>query len=132
MLNCLPNYIKAMDEITMKHPLCNINNIKGCPVSKNAVSEIEIPSIFTPNGNKTTFVIIGSNLSNFNCKIYDRWGTLMHQWTDINKGWNGKNKNGVMCADGTYRYLISYTDNTGKLIVKKGYFQLLNNVYKGY
>ena len=128
--NCLPNYIKAMDASTLKYPLCGIHNIHTCPVSKDAVSSIEIPSIFTPNGdnNNDIFIIKGFNLTNFSCKIYDRLGSLIYQWTNINTGWDGKNKNGEYAANGTYHYVITYSDNAGKLITKKGYFQLLNNL----
>jgi gliding motility-associated-like protein len=119
--SCLPNYCKAMDVATKKYPLCSIHNSNKCSVSKDAVTTIEIPSIFTPNGDdmNDTFVIKGTNLSNFTCRIYNRLGVLIYQWNDINIGWNGKDKNGSRYEDGTYRYLVSYTDNTGKAINKR-------------
>jgi gliding motility-associated-like protein len=125
--SCLPNYISAMDSTTLANPLCNIDNTNGCPVSTDIPTAIIIPNIFTPNGDNIndTFFVKGANLTNFSCKIYDRWGMLLYQWADINTGWNGKDKNGAASADGTYYYLISYTDNTGKTNTKNGFFQLL-------
>ena len=124
---CLPNYISAMDAATLAYPLCNLDNPNGCPVSTDIPTAIIIPNIFTPNGDSIndTFFVKGANLTNFSCKIFDRWGGLLYQWTDINTGWNGKDKNGATSADGTYYYVITYTDNTGKIINKNGFFQLL-------
>ncbi len=94
------------------------------PTNNNTII---IPNIFTPNGDSIndTFFIKGADIINFSCKIFDRWGILVYQWSDINGGWNGKDKNGAASNDGTYYYIISYTDNTGKANTKNGFFQLL-------
>jgi len=115
-----------MDATTRAYPLCNLDNTSGCPASTDIPTAIIIPNIFTPNGDSIndTFFVKGANLTNFNCKIYDRWGALLFQWTDINTGWNGKDKNGA-ATDGTYFYVITYADNTGKTNTKNGFFQLL-------
>ena len=131
--SCLPNYITAMKNPTLlgqpllSYPLCNIDNTNGCPISADAPTQIVIPNIFTPNGDNIndTFLIKGSNLKNFSCKIYDRWGGLIYQWTNINSGWNGNDKNNIASNDGTYYYLVTYIDNTGKTINKNDFFQLL-------
>ena len=125
--NCLPNYVNCMRLEIKAYPLCDLDNINGCPIAQDAPTEIIIPNIFTPNNDNTndTFLIRGSNLSNFTCKIYDRWGLLVYQWFDINSGWNGKDKSGAVSTDGTYYHVVSYTDNTGKTITKNGFFQLL-------
>ena len=44
---------------------------------------------------------------------------LVYQWSDINSGWNGKDK-----SEGTYYYVISYTDIAGKSQNKNGFLQL--------
>ena len=121
---CLPNYIKAMDSTTLAYPLCEIGNPNGCPAIP---TNVIIPNIFTPNGDNINdeFFINATDIVNFSCKIYDRWGTLVFQFTDVSKGWNGKEKNGTACYDGVYYYLISYTDNKGKVNTKNGFFQLL-------
>ena len=131
--NCLPNYVRCMSALQINgiilntYPLCNVDNTNGCPISTDAPTQIIIPNIFTPNGDNINdeFLIKGSNLNNFICKIYDRWGTLIYQWSDINSGWNSKNKSGVVCNDGTYYYVVSYTDNKGTATNKNGFFELV-------
>ena len=126
--SCLPNYVAAMNGPTLmgsplvSYSLCNLDNPSGCPVSTDVPTSVIIPNIFTPNGDNINdaFVMKGANLSNFTGKIYDRWGKLIYQWTDINTGWNGKDY-----SNGTYYYVVSYTNNTGKTITKNGFFQLL-------
>jgi gliding motility-associated-like protein len=125
--NCLPNYTSLMGPQMLACPLCNTDNSNGCPISTYLPTQIIIPNIFTPNGDNINdeFLIKGSNLNNFNCKIYDRWGSLIYQWSDINSGWNSKNKSGVACNDGTYYYVVSYTDNKGVATNKNGFFELV-------
>jgi gliding motility-associated-like protein len=88
---------------------------------------IIIPNIFTPNGDNINdmFTITATGITNFDCKVYDRWGIFLHEWTGVDGGWDGKGKSGANCPDGTYFYLINYTDNTGKIIDKDGYLQLI-------
>ncbi|MHB8403114.1 MAG: T9SS type B sorting domain-containing protein [Bacteroidia bacterium] len=86
-----------------------------------------IPNIFTPNGDNINdmFFITATGISNLDCKVYDRWGLLLHEWTGVGGGWDGKAKNGNNCTDGVYFYLISYDDNAGKLSKKDGFFELI-------
>lgn len=88
---------------------------------------IIIPNIFTPNddGVNDIFAIDATGINNFDCKIYDRWGLLLHEWQGANGGWDGKARNGNNCTDGTYFYLITYTDNYNKSSIKNGFFQLI-------
>jgi gliding motility-associated-like protein len=130
--NCLPNYIPIMNgdnrfytappASNPIYPLCNVNNSGGCPISKDAPTQIIIPNIFTPNGDNIndSFFVKASNLTNFDCKIFDRWGLLIYEWNDVNAGWNGKDK-----SEGTYYYVITYSDNTKKSVSKNGFFQLI-------
>ncbi|HEX7415048.1 MAG TPA: gliding motility-associated C-terminal domain-containing protein, partial [Bacteroidia bacterium] len=86
-----------------------------------------IPNVFTPNGDNINdiFFITATGISNLDCKVYDRWGLLLHEWTGIGGGWDGKGKNGNYCTDGVYFYLITYDDNQGKLCKKDDYFELI-------
>ena len=40
--------------------------------------------------------------------IFNRWGQMLFETTDINAGWNGK-VNGVLSPQGTYFYLVRFT-----------------------
>jgi gliding motility-associated-like protein len=88
---------------------------------------IVIPNIFTPNGDgkNDIFEIDATGINNFDCKVYDRWGLLLHEWQGTSGGWDGKARNGNNCTDGTYFYIITYTDNYNKSTIKDGFFQLI-------
>ena len=96
-------------------------------VVKDVPEVIIIPNIFSPNGDNINdqFFITGTGISNLECKIYDRWGLLLYNWDGIDGFWDGKAKNGTICTEGTYFYLITYTDNTGKSVIKNSFFQLV-------
>lgn len=74
-------------------------------------SEITIYNVFSPNGDgvNDNFITTYKNITDFSCMIFDRWGILMFQTTDITKGWNGKSLEGKVCSDGTYFYIIKAT-----------------------
>ncbi len=88
---------------------------------------IVIPNIFTPNGDglNDIFSIDATGINNFDCKVYDRWGLLLHEWQGTSGGWDGKARNGNNCTDGTYFYIITYTDNYNKSSIKDGFFELI-------
>ena len=51
-----------------------------------------IPNAFTPNGDflNETFAAQGTGIATFNMRVFDRWGNLLFESDDINKGWDGK------------------------------------------
>jgi gliding motility-associated-like protein len=73
-------------------------------------SLLEVPNIFTPNGDGSNdvFFLKTSGLSNVKATIFDRWGNKVYE-TDSGTGniaWDGKNFSGKECAAGVYFYLI--------------------------
>lgn len=96
-------------------------------IVKEIPTNIIIPNIFSPNGDgiNDIFFVITTGISNFDCKIYDRWGLLLHEWTGIDGGWDGKGKNGNNSPDGTYFYIINYNDNQSKPVKKNGFFEMI-------
>jgi gliding motility-associated-like protein len=62
-------------------------------------------------------------LNNF--KIYNRWGEIIFNTTNIREGWDGNYK-GIQQPSGIYTYIIKLTSlNTGKIIQKVGSVQLI-------
>lgn len=122
---CLPNYIPAMSATSLATPLCNVED--NCPVATDAPSGMLVPNIFTPNndGVNDYFYVKAHNLSNFNCNIYNRWGTLVFQYSDVNSKWNGNNQSELPCVSGVYFYQITYTNNDNQTVPKTGTIQLL-------
>ena len=102
-------------------------NTATSQVIVNATPTIIIPNIFSPNGDgiNDIFFITATGISNFDCQVYDRWGLLLHEWTGLNDGWDGKGKNGNPSPDGTYFYIINYNDNQNKPVNKHGFFELI-------
>ena len=84
-------------------------------------SLLEIPNVFTPNGDGANdyFQVKATSLKSFSGKIMSRWGRVVYEWTDpktLEKGWNGRNMNdGQPAATGTYYYIISATGYDDKV-----------------
>ncbi|MFA7274020.1 MAG: nidogen-like domain-containing protein [Crocinitomicaceae bacterium] len=96
------------------------------------VCDIVMPNVFTPNGDLINMMYgpIGADpagLSSFNCKLFNRWGNLMYEFTDVTKGWDGRTSNGNFADDGVYFYKIEAKDIEGKSLDKQGFFHLVQN-----
>lgn len=109
-----------------------VANSNGCLNSQSIIVVVQnedgvfvIPNVFTPNNDSINdvFKINGTNISDFNCVIFDRWGLQMYEWSDIKSGWNGKVE-GQSVPDGTYFYIINATDLNNKEVKKQGAFSL--------
>ena len=73
---------------------------------------IEMPNIFTPNndGHNDGFrPIVHLGGGSPVMTIYNRWGTVVQESTDLDKGWNGRSS-GELVPDGTYFWVIEYSD----------------------
>jgi gliding motility-associated-like protein len=60
-----------------------------------------IPNAFTPtraDGTNDTFFGKGVGIVEYHIWIFDRWGNMVFNATDINTGWDGRAKNGVDVA----------------------------------
>ncbi|MCC6369514.1 MAG: gliding motility-associated C-terminal domain-containing protein [Bacteroidia bacterium] len=79
--------------------------------------KLEIPNVFTPNGDNINdnFFLHTANLSTISIKIYDRWGHKVYD-LESEKGnilWDGKNQLGIDCPEGTYFYVLKATGKDG-------------------
>ena len=69
-----------------------------------------IPNAFSPNGDgiNDAFRIVGlppENIRFFLFQVFDRWGSVIFQTSDILEGWDGK-LNGAECPAGQYVWAI--------------------------
>jgi len=84
-------------------------------------SLLEIPNVFTPNGDGANdyFQVKALSLKSFSGRIMNRWGRVVYEWTDpktLEKGWNGRYMNdGQFAPYGTYYYIISATGSDDKV-----------------
>jgi gliding motility-associated-like protein len=76
------------------------------------IESFDMYNVFTPNDdsfNDTYFFKI-EGYSEFNLKIYNRWGELVFGTNNPNEGWNGTFENsGSIIPDGTYFYVVEYS-----------------------
>jgi gliding motility-associated-like protein len=89
---------------------------------------IDVPTGFTPDGDGVNDIIFvdGWGIKQLlEYKIYNRWGQLMFETTDIKKGWDGYYRGKLQNVE-TYVYTAkAITYNEGKIITKKGSFNLI-------
>ena len=100
----------------------------SAPVEIVPVFTIYIPNAFTPdgNGNNDYFSAKGADINEFNMMIFDRWGELIFQSTNIEKGWDGKANNGKEIAEqGVYVYKIAVRDFENRYHDYTGHVTLL-------
>ena len=97
-------------------------SVAGCPVSECKPLTVEteltvyIPNAFTPeiDGeldrlNDTFQPIIGGVIvENFELNIFDRWGKRLFTSSDVNLGWDGRNKDRSIPSD-LYVYTLTFT-----------------------
>lgn len=88
--------------------------------------EIYVATAFTPNEDGLNDVLnfFPVGMESFVFTVYNRWGQIVFTSSDINKGWDGKVK-GILQNPDTFLWKIQATDLQGKLVLKKGYVQLL-------
>ena len=59
---------------------------------KMSDSELQVPSVFTPNGDNINdeFRVAYRSLASFKGWIFNRWGRRVFSWDDPQKGWDGR------------------------------------------
>lgn len=109
---------EATQKITVSTP--NIYNVEiilpGC-ILKDTIdvsaafgaTDIFVPNTFTPNkdGLNEMFTAYGIEVISYDMKIFDRWGELIFQTSDIDRGWDGIYK-GRLVPNDVYVYKIEF------------------------
>lgn len=88
---------------------------EGCEATEEQYFVIEpqgglfVPTAFTPNGDglNDEFKIIGDMPDRFSARVFDRWGSLVAEWFDIDYAWDGKH-DGNTCPSGVYVLQYEY------------------------
>jgi gliding motility-associated-like protein len=82
-------------------------------LDKDDCEIITMPNVFTPNNDLTNDLFIPLEyefVSHSTMKIFNRWGTIIWNTDEIEKGWNGKHFQDE-CSEGVYFWLIEYKTN---------------------
>lgn len=87
------------------------------------------PSAFTPNGDgkNDLYIPIFHNVieESFEFFVYDKWGKLVYETTDINTGWDGiRQDNGKIADNSSYSYIAKFITYRNQLHKKTGSFLL--------
>ena len=93
-----------------------VEHIEGCLDTLTKIIDVSpfcswfFPNAFTPNGDGTNDLFHGTgyeqNITNYKLFIYNRWGELIFETTDLKEGWNGKKRNiGQDSPQGGYVYI---------------------------
>ena len=120
-------YITAVNRLNIESAVSNIICKDNCPT-------VELPNVFTPNGDgkNDTFTPLTCTafIQTISIEIYDRYGTKVYESSGDNLSWNGKTTNGAELPAGTYYYLatvliqrLDKKDET--LSVIKGWIELV-------
>ncbi|MCH2199604.1 MAG: gliding motility-associated C-terminal domain-containing protein [Flavobacteriales bacterium] len=93
----------------------------GC-IGKDSVfvdvfSPIYVPNTFTPDndGINDIFLPVGANIRGFRMEIYNRWGELIFETEDPEKGWNGSVRGGEHYVQiDTYVWIVYHDTKEGR------------------
>ena len=105
-------------------------NGDAIPVDNDGAATVEIdqddlvvPNVITPNGDGVNDVLRIRGLERYKdaeLVIINRWNNVVYKKDNYDNSWNGA---GLL--DGTYFYVLKVRDNTGKVIIKRGYVMVL-------
>ncbi|MFQ5335425.1 MAG: gliding motility-associated C-terminal domain-containing protein, partial [Flavobacteriales bacterium] len=92
---------------------------------KDIYSDFDMPNVFTPNTDGVNDLFPGIDLKQMqSLEVMNRWGETVFISSEMVRNWDG-NINGLPVKTGVYYFIISYRDNEGKIITKKGSVTLL-------
>ncbi|NNC82574.1 MAG: PKD domain-containing protein [Flavobacteriales bacterium] len=121
------------------------NNEYNCPdtfrledaVFVDVGGYVDFPNAFTPNSlssnggyydptrlDNDVFYPVFAGVEDFQLQIYNRWGELLYESDDVNKGWDGYYK-GRLAQQGVYVWRATVTFTDGKQVIKAGDLTLL-------
>ncbi|NNC85655.1 MAG: T9SS type B sorting domain-containing protein, partial [Bacteroidia bacterium] len=109
------------------------NNL-GCP--DTVIQKINVdpfytfyaPNAFTPNSDLVNdlWVWQGSNINEFEMRVFNRWGQLVYETDNFFGFWNGRWQNeGDLVQDGVYVYEVLLREGTGRQRAFGGYVFVL-------
>jgi gliding motility-associated-like protein len=86
-----------------------------------------MPNVFTPNGDGINDVIkpILLGIEKFVCfKVYNRWGNIIFESQDRDKGWDGQFRTQGQGTE-TFQWYSEGYDRNGKVVKRAGMITLL-------
>lgn len=90
--------------------------------------ELELPNVFSPNGSGVNDLfepISSRGISSMRTTIFNRWGQVVYNTTNIGIRWDGRTGSGEPVPEGTYFYELEFTPKNGDPAVRTGSLTLL-------
>jgi gliding motility-associated-like protein len=120
---------------TSQTVIVEVTDNNGCKNTDQAVidvvgrcgDDVYVPNIFTPNNDEINDKIYVRNLSLEGLKvfrIFDRWGRLVFETTNIEEGWDGT-YNGKNLNSGVFAYYVDVICSNGQTTRKSGNITLI-------
>jgi gliding motility-associated-like protein len=134
----LPPYfnVPVEPETSTTYTVSILENVAGCAESALVsifihpkecdAANVFVPNTFTPNGDGKNDVLFvrGNLITELYFAVYNRWGQLVFETTDINKGWSGIYNN--MKADpAVFAWYLKAKCFNGETLEKKGNVTLI-------
>ena len=93
-------------------------------------AQVYFPNAFSPNGDgiNDVFEIKGHDFdwSTYEFHVFNRWGQIVFETTDINEGWDGKMMNtNELCPVGIYTFIVRVKDKDLNKAVYRGNIMLI-------
>lgn len=95
-------------------------NVSESQLGKGA--EGKIPNVFSPGsteGVNDVWKVAYKSLVEFHCWIFNRWGTLVYEYTDPDGGWDGTYQ-GKLVDPGVFYYVITALGSDGVKYKRRG------------
>ena len=95
-------------------------------VSADVNTKLDVPTGFSPNGDGFNDILFvrGGGIETMSFKVFNRWGELVFETTDITIGWDGTYKGQAQEMD-AYAYVLSATFVDGSSQSKSGNVTLI-------
>ncbi len=109
-----------------------VTNAQGCQIVDSVYIEVDpssniyVPNIFSPNGagDNNIYYVRGKGIQQFNLMIFNRWGQIVFESTDIENGWDGTT-NGSPLNQGVFVYKLDVTFYSGETFNQTGNITLI-------
>ncbi|MDR1729064.1 MAG: gliding motility-associated C-terminal domain-containing protein [Prevotellaceae bacterium] len=113
--------------------LAVFNDANVCESASYACFEISISALFVPNaftpdgdGINDEFKVAYKSIESYRCRVYNQWGRVVYDSTDITQGWDGT-IGGNIASIGAYFYVIDAIGTDGKNHKKRGDINLIRS-----
>ncbi|NVN95884.1 MAG: gliding motility-associated C-terminal domain-containing protein [Bacteroidetes bacterium] len=115
--------------VTVSSTLNNVVCSKDTSIKQNVrnCNVIYVPNSFMPTGYNTVFKPIGdiAITKTYQFAIYNRWGQMVFETTDVNQGWDGR-FNGEYVQTGAYIYYLKIDNGYEEPFEKIGTVTVVN------